>query len=124
VLKVWLKVCVNGPRTRHEHPAVPQTAEQLTRAAAQLAPLGIQALHVYPKDEAGRDSLRPELVDSVVIATRDGAPGLPVGVTTGAWAMPDPAERVAATPISSRRRTSLIPLSSLDPPPMRSSTLC
>lgn len=93
---MWLKVCVNGPRTRRDHPAVPQTPEQLHREAARLAPLGVQALHVHPKDEDGRDSLRPEFVDAAVIATRDGAPGLPVGVTTGAWAMADPAERVAA----------------------------
>lgn len=93
---MWLKACVNGPRTRGEHPAVPQTPEQLTREAARLAPLGVQALHVHPKDDVGHDSLRPDVVDAAVVATRDGAPGLPVGVTTGAWAMPDPAERVAA----------------------------
>lgn len=29
-------------------------------------------------------------------AVRAAVPGLPIGVTTGAWALPDPAERVAA----------------------------
>jgi uncharacterized protein (DUF849 family) len=38
----------------------------------------------------------PADVAAVVSAVRAAVPGVPVGVTTGAWALPDPAERVAA----------------------------
>jgi uncharacterized protein (DUF849 family) len=53
-------------------------------------------VHVHPKDDAGVDSLHPDDVAAVVTALRAAVPGVPVGVTTGAWALPDPEERVAA----------------------------
>ena len=54
------------------------------------------ALHLHPKDASGADSLRPADVASVLAAVRAAVPGVPVGVTTGAWTLPDPDERVAA----------------------------
>ena len=49
-----------------------------------------------PRTPSGADSLDPADVAAVVAAVRAAVPGVPVGVTTGAWALPDPAERVAA----------------------------
>jgi uncharacterized protein (DUF849 family) len=51
---------------------------------------------VHPKDAAGADSLDPDDVAAVLTAVRVAVPGIPVGVTTGAWALPDPEQRVAA----------------------------
>ncbi|MGY1602558.1 3-keto-5-aminohexanoate cleavage protein [Geodermatophilus sp. SYSU D00815] len=90
-----LKACLNGVRRPADHPALPVTAAQLADDAVRVAAAGAGAVHVHPKDAAGADTLAAPAVAEVVTAIRAAAPGLPVGVTTGAWARPDPAERVA-----------------------------
>lgn len=42
------------------------------------------------------DTLAAPPLAKVLDAVRDKVPSLPVGVTTGAWALPDPAARIAA----------------------------
>jgi uncharacterized protein (DUF849 family) len=93
---VLLKACLNGARRPDAHPALPVTAAQLAADALRVAVAGADAVHVHPKDGAGADSLLPEAVAAVVAGIRAAVPDLPVGVTTGAWAMPDPRERAAA----------------------------
>jgi uncharacterized protein (DUF849 family) len=56
---------------------------------------GVEELHIHPKDATGADSLHPAHVAEFVATTRAAVPGIPVGVTTGAWAEPDPARRLA-----------------------------
>jgi uncharacterized protein (DUF849 family) len=53
-------------------------------------------VHLHPKTPDGADSLLPATVAAAVTAVRQAAPGLPVGVTTGFWALPDPAARLRA----------------------------
>ncbi|MFE9192415.1 3-keto-5-aminohexanoate cleavage protein [Micromonospora sp. NPDC007208] len=91
-----LKACLNGGRGRQAHPAVPLTAAELAADAARCAALGVAAVHVHPRDETGAESLRPAVVAAALSAIRTARPGLPVGVSTGAWISPDPAARVAA----------------------------
>ncbi|MFF3865192.1 3-keto-5-aminohexanoate cleavage protein [Micromonospora sp. NPDC001898] len=91
-----LKACLNGGRSRAEHPAVPVTPAELAADAYRCAALGVAAVHVHPRDAAGAESLAPAVVDAAVAALRATCPGLPVGVSTGAWIEPDPAARVAA----------------------------
>ena len=91
-----LKACLNGPRRRGDHPALPVSAEEIAADAVGVAAAGAAAVHVHPKDDDGADSLAADRVAAVVTAVRGAVPGLPVGVTTGAWALPDPAERAAA----------------------------
>ncbi|MFI5485192.1 3-keto-5-aminohexanoate cleavage protein [Micromonospora echinaurantiaca] len=91
-----LKACLNGGRGRDEHPAVPLTPAELAADAARCADLGVAAVHVHPRDAAGAESLRPDVVAAALTAIRAARPGLPVGVSTGAWIEPDPAARVAA----------------------------
>jgi uncharacterized protein (DUF849 family) len=93
---VFLKCCVNGVRLPSEHPALPVTAAELGRDAARVVAAGADALHVHAKDDAGRDTLDPTAVAAALTAIRSTAPGVPVGVTTGAWIDPDPAARVAS----------------------------
>ena len=50
---------------------------------------------MHAKDDQGADTLDPVAVASVLDAVREAVPRTPVGVTTGAWALPDPRERVA-----------------------------
>lgn len=91
-----LEVCVNGSRRRGEHPALPVTAEDLARDVAAAAAAGVDAVHLHVKDDRGADTLDTAALAAVLTAVHAAVPGLPVGVTTGAWALPDPAARVAA----------------------------
>jgi uncharacterized protein (DUF849 family) len=93
---VFLKCCVNGDRRRPEHPALPVTADELAADVARVAAAGADAVHVHPKDEEGRDTLDAAAVAAALTAIRERAPGVPVGLTTGAWIDPDPSRRVAA----------------------------
>ncbi|TDD61969.1 3-keto-5-aminohexanoate cleavage protein [Actinomadura rubrisoli] len=90
-----LQVCPNGPRSRTDHLGVPVTPEEVAATVRAAADVGAADAHVHPKDGAGADTLDPVHVAAVVTAVRAAAPEIPVGVTTGAWAAPDPAERVA-----------------------------
>ncbi|MUM18528.1 hypothetical protein FZI91_19130 [Mycobacterium sp. CBMA271] len=93
---MYLKVCVNGARRRDQHPAIPYTPREIAADVAACRGAGATAIHVHAKDTKGFDSLLASAVDPVIATIRARCPGLPVGVTTGAWAMPDPAARCAA----------------------------
>lgn len=96
VADVLLKVCVNGARLPEEHPALPVTPIEIARDCATAQAEGAQAVHLHVKDERGRDTFAPEPLAAVLRAVRTTAPKLRVGVTTGAWASPDPGDRVRA----------------------------
>jgi uncharacterized protein (DUF849 family) len=93
---VLVKACLNGWRPPGAHPALPLTATQLAADAAASVAAGAGALHVHPRAEDGRETLAAEAVDAAVAAIRAACPGVGVGVTTGAWIVPDPAARAAA----------------------------
>jgi len=90
----FLKACLNGPREPSEHPALPVTPAAIAADAAAAVAAGADALHIHPKDAAGHDTLEPGVVAAVLEAVRAAAPGVPVGLTTGAWAALGPAERI------------------------------
>lgn len=90
-----LQACLNGARTTGDHTAVPTTPTAIASDAAAIAGL-VAGVHVHAKGSDGTDSLAAAHVDATVAAIRAAAPSLEVGVTTGAWASPDPADRVAA----------------------------
>ena len=91
-----IKACLNGARGPADHPALPVTATQLGIDAARVAEAGAGAVHLHPKDSEGKDTLDPAAVAAAVEAVRMFAPGVPVGVTTGAWAAATSAARVTA----------------------------
>jgi uncharacterized protein (DUF849 family) len=90
-----LQVALNGPRARDEHPALPVTADALAADAAACAAAGAGAVHLHPRDADGEETLDPEVVDATVRVVR-AACRVPVGVSTGAWILPDGAARLAA----------------------------
>ena len=91
-----LKACLNGGRSREEDPAVPITPEAIAADAARCAALGAGAVHVHPRDQAGRESLADHAISATVAAIRSAVPGLPVGVSTGDWIEPRPQARIDA----------------------------
>ncbi len=92
----YLKACINGARTPDQHPNLPVTPEQIAAAAVEAHQAGAKAVHMHPKTADGVDSLQPAIVGAAVSAVRHAAPGLPLGVTTGFWALSDPDERLRA----------------------------
>ena len=91
-----LQACLNGARRPDEHPALPVTSSQLAGEVAAVVTAGAGAVHLHVKDDQGADTLDGGALLGVLTAVRHAAPGAPLGVTTGAWAVRDPAERVAA----------------------------
>lgn len=91
-----LKACVNGARLSAEHVALPVTAVELARDAVAVSAAGAGAVHLHVKDDCGVDTFAAEPLAAVLAEVAAAAPGLPIGVTTGARALPDPADRVAA----------------------------
>jgi uncharacterized protein (DUF849 family) len=82
----FVKACLNGGTSPAEHPAVPVTPEELAVEALAAARSGARAIHAHPRAADGSQSLAPSLVLPAVAAIR-AATGLPVGVTTGIWAV-------------------------------------
>jgi uncharacterized protein (DUF849 family) len=94
--RIYVKACINGARTPDQHPNLPVTPEQLAAEAVAAHRAGAKAVHLHPKTDDGVDSLQPHVVAAAVSAVRHAAPGLPVGVTTGYWALPDAKRRLRA----------------------------
>jgi uncharacterized protein (DUF849 family) len=89
-----IKACLNGNRPPGAHPALPITPEQLAADGAAAVAAGAQVLHVHPRGADGLESLAA--VDETVRAMKAAVPGVPVGVSTGAWMEPDVDARAAA----------------------------
>src|SRR5262250_3343211 len=80
-----MKACLNGRRSRTDHPAVPVTPAELAASAAGAVAAGAEAVHMHTRGVDGQESLRAEDVAAAVTAVRQACPGTPVGVTTGLW---------------------------------------
>lgn len=91
-----VKACLNGGRTRAEHPAVPLTPSELAADALAVRDAGAFAVHVHPRDARGAQTIEARACDAVVGAIRAAVPGLPVGLSTSAAIDPDPFARTAA----------------------------
>jgi uncharacterized protein (DUF849 family) len=88
-----IQVCLNGPRSASDGAAVPLPPGAMAESAAEAVAAGAAEVHVHPKTPCGDDTLSPRAVAEVLMAIR-AVVEVPVGVTTGAWAEPDPDRRV------------------------------
>jgi uncharacterized protein (DUF849 family) len=91
-----VQACLNGGRTREEHPAVPQTAAELAADAMAVRAAGAFAVHVHPRDGNGAQTMKARPCDAAVAAIRAAAPRIPVGLSTAETIDPDPFARAAA----------------------------
>ncbi|AGS68585.1 3-keto-5-aminohexanoate cleavage protein [Streptomyces collinus] len=89
-----VQVCLNGRRSGADGAAVPLSPGELARSAAEAVAAGATEIHVHPRTPCGRDSLSPRVVEETIDVLRRRV-RVPLGVTTGAWAAPDPAVRLA-----------------------------
>lgn len=91
-----VKACLNGGRTRSEHPAVPQTPSELAADAIAVRRAGAFAVHVHPRSASGAETMSAAACDAAVLAIRAAVPGMPVGLSTAETIMSDPFARTAA----------------------------
>ncbi|OIK03824.1 3-keto-5-aminohexanoate cleavage protein [Streptomyces monashensis] len=89
-----VQVCLNGRRSAVDGASVPMSPQELARSAAEAVAAGATEIHVHPRTPCGHDSLSPRVLAPTLEAIRARVE-VPVGVTTGAWAEPDPAARLA-----------------------------
>ncbi|GAB2640529.1 3-keto-5-aminohexanoate cleavage protein [Kribbella swartbergensis] len=88
-----IKACLNGDRSRADHPGVPITPEELAREAAGAVRAGALAVHIHPRGADEKESLRWADIHAAVEAVRQRCPGVPIGVSTREEIVPDLARR-------------------------------
>ena len=88
-----IEAALNGGRNRSQHPAIPQSPDELAQAARASVAAGAAAIHFHVRGPDGRESLAPSDVAAAVRAVREAIPGTPFGVSTGAWILRDAALR-------------------------------
>jgi uncharacterized protein (DUF849 family) len=90
-----LKACLNGARRPSDHPCCPITPAELAIAGADAVAAGAAALHVHPRGDDGAETLDGASIAAAMDALR-AAVAVPIGVSTGAWFLPDPDDRLRA----------------------------
>jgi uncharacterized protein (DUF849 family) len=88
---VLIKIALNGGRT-----GAPATVEEIANDVAACAAAGATVFHVHPRGAGGIESLQPADADRVVVAIRAKVPNVSLGLTTGAWILPDVQKRLDA----------------------------
>ena len=91
-----IQACLNGARKAGYHPALPLDAAALVREARACVAAGADLLHLHPRDADGAESLFADCLDTTLAALRTALPGVPLGVSTGAWIENDPERTLAA----------------------------
>jgi uncharacterized protein (DUF849 family) len=80
-----IKACLNGRRSKDEHPSVPVVPAELAGEAAAAVRAGAEAVHLHARGRDGAESVAPADVAAAVAAVRAACPGTPIGVSTGLW---------------------------------------
>ena len=88
-----LQAALNGARRRDDHPAIPWSSADLARSAAEAVDAGAEEIHVHVRDTHGAESLDAVDVARTVSALRAAVPNTPIGVSTGAWIVPNTEKR-------------------------------
>jgi uncharacterized protein (DUF849 family) len=94
-----IQATLNGPFGRDRHPRVPVTCDEIRRDVARCTRAGARSFHIHTRGAAGAESLSPDDVAAMVAAARQGADeagsDVEIGLTTGAWIVPDLGTRLA-----------------------------
>lgn len=94
-----LQVTPNGPFGKDVHPHMPVSPDELVAELRACFQAGATGVHLHVRDRSGAETLQPGVVNHTCAQVRAAAneAGVPVeiGLTTGAWIVPDLADRVA-----------------------------
>ena len=94
-----LQVTANGPYGKETHPAMPVTLDELLVELAACFAAGADGVHLHVRDDLDAETLDPRHVYETCAQVRqlaaDSRQSVEIGLTTGAWIVPDVAERIA-----------------------------
>ncbi len=76
-----VQACLNGARAVSFHPALPVTPDAIARDAVAAVAAGAVELHIHIRDEDGRETLQPEIIDITIEKLRHACTGTPVGIS-------------------------------------------
>jgi uncharacterized protein (DUF849 family) len=82
---VRIKACLNGGRSREEHPAIPLTPAELAAEGRASVDAGAELLHFHPRDANGGETLDAGPSANAILAVREACPGIPVILSGGLW---------------------------------------
>lgn len=92
-----IKAAINGGRSRADHAGVPLTPGQQAAAVVECLRAGAGAIHLHVRATSGdpkyKESLRPTDVAVTLSEVRALSGAAAIGVSTGAWIVPDVVER-------------------------------
>ncbi len=89
-----LQACLNGSRTRHDHPAIPCTPMEIAADAEKAVLAGAAELHIHVRNNHEKESLDSEDVARTLLAVRERLPHIPVGISTAWSILPNSAARM------------------------------
>jgi uncharacterized protein (DUF849 family) len=92
-LPMLIHAALNGRRSKAEHPLVPVSSSELAEAALSAVADGAGAIHFHARGSDGQESLAASDVAQNLIAIRAKVKHVPLGVSTGAWIVPNPTIR-------------------------------
>nr|WP_255643332.1 3-keto-5-aminohexanoate cleavage protein [Actinoplanes polyasparticus] len=91
-----LQVTPNGPWGKDAHPAMPVSPDEVVDEVRECFAAGATGVHLHVRDESGAETLDPAIVNETCRRVREVAGGpVEVGLTTGAWIVPERADRIA-----------------------------
>ncbi|UCJ06712.1 3-keto-5-aminohexanoate cleavage protein [Chitinophaga pendula] len=90
-----LQVAMNGSRHIGDSVYLPAGVQAIAADAAAAVTAGACSVHVHIRDRLGEETLSAPDVGGQLEAIRQAVPGVPVGISTGAWIVPDVTERLA-----------------------------
>jgi uncharacterized protein (DUF849 family) len=70
------------------------TPEEQAAAVVECLTAGAGAVHLHVRSPSGVESLDPDDVARTLRAVKSAAPDSAIGISTGAWIVPDPADRL------------------------------
>jgi uncharacterized protein (DUF849 family) len=88
---VLVKACLNGARAQ---PA-PRTPDEVAAEGSAAVSAGAGAIHVHPRGADGKETLDGDAIAATLTALR-AVVDVPIGISTGAWFLPDPLDRLRA----------------------------
>jgi uncharacterized protein (DUF849 family) len=105
-----VKAAINGGRTKEENNAVPITPDEQAAAVVACLKAGANAIHLHVRSTSSDESLQSEkeslyaedvartlsAVWSAAMKAKIGARKAQIGISTGAWILPDPGARLQA----------------------------
>ena len=83
--KILVKACLNGPRTKEEHEAIPILSAEIASDVRNVVEAGAGAVHFHPRDADGRETLAPGPCGEAISEARKLCPDVPIGLSTAEW---------------------------------------